>query len=48
MLAEGRKFTLAIKAKGPDAKAFGRYLSDNLDRLYDDFRRRASATTNGD
>lgn len=48
MLAEGRKFILAIKAKGPDAKAFGRYLSDNLDRLYDDFRRRAGATTNGD
>lgn len=48
MLAEGRKFTLAIKAKGPDATAFGRYLSDNLDRLYDDFRLRAGATTNGD
>jgi len=48
MLAEGKKFTLAIKAKGPDAKAFGSYLSDNLDRLYDDFRGRAGTPTNGD
>lgn len=46
--AEGKKFTLAIRAKGRDAKAFGEYLSDNLDRLYDDFRNRMSATTNGD
>lgn len=47
MLAEGKKFTLAIKAKGPDAKAFGAYLSDNLDRLYDDFRNRMTKTNNG-
>lgn len=48
MSAEGKKFTLAIRAKGPDAKAFGGYLSDNLDRLYDDFRSRAGTTANGD
>ncbi|WP_199084336.1 plasmid partitioning protein RepB [Bosea sp. ASV33] len=48
MSAEGKKFTLAIKAKGPDAKAFGSYLSDNLDRLYDDFRGRKGNTANGD
>lgn len=37
--ADGKKFTLALKAKTSDARAFGEYLSENLDRLYEAFRR---------
>ncbi|KTR08185.1 chromosome partitioning protein ParB [Aureimonas ureilytica] len=33
----GRAFTMAIKAK--EASAFGEYISENLDRLYEDFRK---------
>ncbi len=39
--ADGKKFTLALKAKTSDARAFGEYLSENLDRLYEAFRREA-------
>ncbi|WP_338610881.1 plasmid partitioning protein RepB (plasmid) [Pelagibacterium nitratireducens] len=39
MLTTGRKFTIAIKAKGADATAFGDYLSENLSELYEAFRR---------
>ena len=37
--ADGKKFTLALKAKTSDARAFGEYLSENLDQLYEAFRR---------
>jgi ParB family transcriptional regulator, chromosome partitioning protein len=37
--ADAKRFTLAIKAKSSEARAFGDYLSENLDRLYEAFRR---------
>jgi ParB family chromosome partitioning protein len=46
--AEGKKFTLALKAKSSDARAFGVFLSDNLDRLYEEFRREAVSQQDGD
>ncbi|RVD57421.1 plasmid partitioning protein RepB [Mesorhizobium sp. M2D.F.Ca.ET.185.01.1.1] len=36
---DAKRFTLAIKAKSSEARAFGDYLSENLDRLYEAFRR---------
>jgi ParB family transcriptional regulator, chromosome partitioning protein len=48
MVASGKKFTIALKAKGTDATAFGDYLSENLSELYEAFRREKRATTNGD
>jgi ParB family chromosome partitioning protein len=48
MTAEGKRFTLALKARGADAKAFGEYLSDNLPHLYEAFRRDLRPTRNGD
>lgn len=41
------KVTMAFKTKGLDAKAFGDYLSGNLNTLYEEFRRQAGATKNG-
>lgn len=46
--ADGKKFTLAIKARGPDARAFGDYLTEHLDRFYEEFRQRADQQTNGE
>lgn len=37
-ISDGKKFTLALKARGHDAKAFGDYLTEHLDKLYEDFR----------
>ena len=48
MKARGNQFTLALKAKGTDAKAFGNYLSENLSKLYDDFRQDKRPHKNGD
>ena len=48
MVASGKKFTIALKAKGTDAAAFGDYLSENLSELYEAFRLEKRATTNGD
>jgi ParB family chromosome partitioning protein len=48
MTAEGKRFTLALKAKGTDAKAFGEYLSGNLAQLYEAFRQDKKSTRNGD
>lgn len=45
--AEGKKFTLALKAKNSDARAFGEYLSERLDRLYEAFRTDATSRSNG-
>lgn len=39
IIADTKRFTLAIKAKGAEARAFGDYLSDHLDRLYEAFQR---------
>ncbi|WP_336814113.1 plasmid partitioning protein RepB [Bosea sp. MMO-172] len=47
ILAEGKKFTLALKAKNADAHAFGAFLSDSLDRLYEEFRRDAVSQRDG-
>lgn len=47
-LAEGKKFTLALKARGPDARAFGSYLTEHLDRLYEEFRQQNDMRTNGE
>jgi ParB family chromosome partitioning protein len=38
MTAEGKRYTMSLKAKGPDAKAFGEYLSERLAHLYQAFR----------
>lgn len=46
--ADGKKFTLALKARGPDARAFGDYLTEHLDRFYEEFRQRADQQTNGE
>lgn len=42
--ADAKRFTLAIKAKSSEARAFGDYLSENLDRLYEAFRRDSTQT----
>lgn len=47
MSSEGKKFTLLLKAKGHDARAFGEFLSENLDQLYEAFRREAVSHTDG-
>jgi ParB family chromosome partitioning protein len=47
MKAEGKRFTLEFRAKGPDASAFGEYLSENLARLYEAFRRDTGSTRQG-
>lgn len=46
--SDGKKFTLALKARGPDARAFGDYLTEHLDRFYEEFRQRTDQQTNGE
>ena len=48
MESEGKRFTLSLKAKGPDAHAFGMYLSENLAQFYEAFRRISASNENGD
>ncbi|MCO5073815.1 MAG: plasmid partitioning protein RepB [Rhizobiaceae bacterium] len=48
MIGDGKRYTIAIKAKGPDALAFGDYLSESLNDLYAAFRKAKSATKDGD
>ena len=48
MTSDGKRFTLALKARGADAKAFGEYLSENLAQLYEAFREEKTAARNGD
>jgi ParB family transcriptional regulator, chromosome partitioning protein len=48
MTSEGKRFTLALKARGADAKAFGEYLSENLAQFYEAFRQEKTAARNGD
>ncbi|CAN7616616.1 plasmid partitioning protein RepB [Devosia sp. LjRoot3] len=45
---DGKKFTLALKAKGADARAFGDYLTEHLDRFYEEFRQRNDRQQNGE
>jgi len=47
MAVEGKRFTLALKAKSSDARAFGEYLSENLDRLYEAFRQEVGPQEDG-
>lgn len=47
-VSDGKKFTLALKARGPDARAFGDYLTERLDRLYEEFRQENDQKTNGE
>lgn len=47
-IGDGKKFTLALKARGTDARAFGDYLTEHLDRLYEEFRQRNGTQSNGD
>ncbi|BDA87213.1 putative replication protein B (plasmid) [Aureimonas sp. SA4125] len=47
IVADGKRFTLALKAKGTDATAFGQYLTDHLGQLYEAFRQDKS-TNDGD
>lgn len=46
--AEGKRFTLALKARGKDAQAFGDYLSGRLDNLYEAFRQETKPQQTGE
>ncbi|WP_159731324.1 plasmid partitioning protein RepB [Methylosinus sp. Ce-a6] len=48
MKAEGKRYTVSLKAKGPDAKAFGEYLSERLAEMYQAFRQEKTIVNNGD
>ncbi|SCB58358.1 chromosome partitioning protein, ParB family [Rhizobium aethiopicum] len=43
---DGKQFTIALKAE--KASAFGAYIADNLDRLYEAFEKTQDLTKNGD
>jgi ParB family chromosome partitioning protein len=47
-VSDGKKFTLAFKARGSDARAFGNYLAEHLDRLYEEFRQRDDQRNDGE
>jgi len=47
-VSDGKKFTLALKARGTDARAFGDYLTEHLDRFYEEFRQKNDSQTNGE
>ncbi|UXN67925.1 plasmid partitioning protein RepB (plasmid) [Devosia neptuniae] len=47
-VTDGKKFTLALKARGPDARAFGDYLTEHLDRFYEEFRQQTDQQNNGE
>jgi ParB family chromosome partitioning protein len=48
MKAEGKRYTVSLKAKGPDAKAFGEYLSERLADMYRAFRQEKTNVDHGD
>jgi ParB family chromosome partitioning protein len=48
MLAEGKRYTVSLKARGSDAKAFGEYLSEHLADLYRAFKQGKSGIERGD
>jgi ParB family chromosome partitioning protein len=43
---DGKQFTIALKAE--EASAFGAYIADNLDRLYEAFEKNGNSGKNGD
>lgn len=47
MVADSKRFTMAVKSKNSDAREFGEFLSRNLDQLYDAFRERTDVKTKG-
>ncbi|MDV3253741.1 plasmid partitioning protein RepB [Devosia sp. BK] len=47
LVSDDRRFNLAIKASSADARAFGDFLIDRLDELYENFRQEMNATENG-
>jgi ParB family chromosome partitioning protein len=47
-ISDGKKFTLALRARGPDARAFGDYLTEHLDKLYEEFRQLNDNQTDGE
>ena len=44
-MSAGKRFNLVLTAKGAEARAFGEYVSDNLNRLYEAFRQATQFTT---
>ena len=48
IVSTGKRFNLVLTAKGAEARAFGEYVSDNLNRLYEAFRQTTNSTHNGD
>lgn len=48
IISNGKRFNLALTAQGTEAKAFGEYLSENLDRFYEAFRQVSKTVNNGD
>lgn len=48
MKAEGRRYTVSLKGKGSDAKAFGEYLSERLADMYQAYRQEKTTINNGD
>lgn len=45
--SEDKRYSLAIKGKGPEAREFGRYLTEKLGQLYLDFRKESDAKKDG-
>lgn len=45
--SEDKRYLLAIKGKGPEAREFGRYLTEKLGQLYQDFRKESDAKKDG-
>lgn len=46
--ADGKRFVLALRARGTDARAFGDYLTEQLDRIYEEFRHQTNQQANGE
>lgn len=45
--SEDKRYSLAIKGKGPEAREFGHYLTEKLSQLYQDFRKESDAKKDG-
>lgn len=48
IVSAGKRFNLVLSAKGAEARAFGEYVSENLDRLYEAFKQTTEPPHNGD
>lgn len=47
LVADDRKFSLALKGDTEESRAFGDFVIDRLDTLYDDFRKEKGSTNDG-